>query len=354
MSEPKEALDCKNSGTSMRLLAGILAAQSFSTTLVGDASLSKRPMGRIIEPLQAMGATLHGLEQHQYPPLNIHGGNLHPIDYHLPISSAQVKSAILLAALFTPGETSILEPTPCRDHTERMLSSFQGNCSSSVEEQQTRTIRLVGPQKLKACAFQVPGDISSAAFWMVAAAARPGSHLVIEDVGLNPTRTGIIDVLKRMGAHISIDPYPIVHGEPFGNITITGASLKGTVIHGSEIPNVIDELPILAIAGALAQGTTVIKDAKELRVKETDRISAIANNLRAMGATVTEQEDGLEIQGGAALHGTTLPSYGDHRIAMSGAIAGLFAKGTTIIEEADCIATSYPEFEETLYSLALE
>lgn len=385
----------------MRLLAGLLAAQPFPTELIGDASLSKRPMGRIIEPLSAMGATLHGSElflkvadideaqgasdtqqlitvlegasteatqpfaatadgenrfseKKHHPPLSIHGRALQPICYRLPIPSAQVKSAILLAALCTPGETVVVEPTICRDHTERMLVPFQGICSSSIDEQQARTIRLVGPQKLKACTFQVPGDISSAAFWIVAAAARIGSHLCLEDVGLNPTRTGFLDVLKRMGAQLSIAPHPFSQGEPFGTITITGAPLRGTVIHGSEISNVIDELPILAIAGALAQGTTIIKDAKELRVKETDRISAMVNNLRAMGAHVIEHEDGMEIQGGAPLHGTTLPSYGDHRIAMACAIAGLFAEGTTLIEDTDCIATSYPDFETVLHALALK
>ncbi len=353
-SEPMGALDCKNSGTTMRLMAGLLATQPFSSTLIGDDSLSKRPMRRVIEPLSAMGATLHATGTKETPPLTIQGGALHPIHYKLPMSSAQVKSAIMLAALFTPGTTRIGEPTACRDHTERMLVSFQGGCSSLLDQEERRTLYVTGPQKLQACSFHVPGDISSAAFWMVAAAARPGSHLCVENVGLNPTRTGIVEVLRRMGADLSLDPHPSTQGEPFGSITVTGRALKGTTICGSEIPNVIDELPILAVAGALAHGTTIIKDAKELRVKETDRISAMATHLRAMGAIVTEYDDGLEIQGGAPLHGATLSSYGDHRIAMACAIAALFAQGETVIENVDCIATSYPEFENALHSLVTE
>lgn len=349
-SEPSGTLDCKNSGTTMRLLAGLLAAQPFTTTLVGDNSLSKRPMRRVMEPMSAMGASLQATGMKGTAPLIIQGGRLHPIDYELPMSSAQVKSAIILASLFTPGTTTIMEPTACRDHTERMLTSFQGSCSCLLDQEERRILSVIGPQKLRACSFQVPGDISSAAFWMVAAAARRGSHVCFDNVGLNPTRTGIVDVLKRMGADISIQPHPTAQAEPLGTITITGTTLQGTIIQGEEIANVIDELPILAVAGVLAHGTTIIKDAQELRVKETDRISAMVNNLQAMGATVTEQDDGLEIQGGASLRGTTLTSYGDHRIAMACAIAGLFACGETMIEDTSCIKTSYPDFEEMLSS----
>jgi len=349
-SEPSGTLDCKNSGTTMRLLAGLLAAQPFSTTLIGDDSLSNRPMRRVMEPLSAMGAMLHATGIKANPPLTIQGGRLHPIDYKLPMSSAQVKSAIILASLFIPGTTTIMEPTACRDHTERMLTSFQGSCFSLLDQEERHILSVTGPQKLRACSFQVPGDISSAAFWMVAAAARRGSHVCFDNVGVNPTRTGIVEVLKRMGADISIQPHPTTQAEPLGTITVIGTTLQGTIIQGEEIANVIDELPILAVAGALAHGTTIIKDAQELRVKETDRISAMVTNLRAMGATVAERDDGLEIQGGAPLNGATLPSYGDHRIAMACAIAGLFAYGETMIENTSCIKTSYPDFEEMLSS----
>lgn len=349
-SEPSGTLDCKNSGTTMRLLAGLLAAQPFSTTLIGDDSLSNRPMRRVMEPLSAMGAILHATGIKETPPLTIQGGRLHPIDYRLPMSSAQVKSAIILAALFTPGTTTIMEPTACRDHTERMLTSFQGSCSSLLDQEERCTLSVTGPQKLQACSFHVPGDLSSAAFWIVAAAARPGSKLMLENIGINPTRIGIISILERMGAKISIKTPSCSQIEPCGDITVSGASLKGTVICCQEISNVIDELPILAIAGALAHGTTIIRDAQELRVKETDRITALVHNLRLMGAHVKEYEDGLEIEGGVSLHGTRLPSYGDHRIAMAFAIAGLFACGETIIEDAQCINTSYPNFEEMLSS----
>ena len=346
---PSRPITCGNSGTTMRLLAGLLAAQPFCTELTGDASLSRRPMKRIIDPLQAMGARLHATGSTNHPPLIIEGGLLQPLCYTLPVASAQVKSALLLAALFASGETTILEPITCRDHTERMFSSFQITCSSVLDPQLgVRTIRLVGPQRPKPCNFQVPGDISSAAFWLVAAAAQKDSQLRLEDIGLNPTRTGILSVLRRMGAHIDTTINQGSQNEPFGTLTVEGKGLTGTIIQGTEIPNVIDELPILAVAGALAQGTTIIKDAQELRVKETDRIKAIVTNLRAMGASVIEHDDGMEIHGGTPLHGTTLQSYGDHRIAMAFAIAGLFAEGTTTIEDIDCIATSYPNFEQTL------
>ena len=349
LTPPSQPIYCGNSGTTMRLLAGLLAAQPFCTELTGDDSLSRRPMKRIIDPLQAMGARLRAIGSTNHPPLSIEGAPLQPLCYTLPVASAQVKSALLLAALFTSGETIILEPTSCRDHTERMFSSFQIACSSVLDSQLgAKTIRLIGPQRPKACNFQVPGDISSAAFWLVAAAAQKGSQLRLEDVGLNPTRTGILSVLKRMGAGIDTNLKQESQSEPLGTLTLSGTGLTGTIIQGVEIPNVIDELPILAVAGALAQGTTIIRDAQELRVKETDRITAIVTNLRAMGASVTEHDDGLEIHGGAPLHGTTLQSYGDHRIAMAFAIAGLFAKGSTTIENVDCIATSYPKFEQIL------
>lgn len=346
---PAHDVDCGNSGTTMRLISGILAALPFRSHLTGDASLSKRPMGRVIGPLTEMGGRFTAEGEQGRPPLMIEGGTLHPISYEMPVASAQVKSAILLAGLFASGETSVIEPAACRDHTERMLQEFGvALVLGEPDENGRRRIALKGPQILKARDFAVPGDISSAAFWLVAASGKEGSDMTIESVGLNPTRTGIISVLQRMGAKIEITPLDASAAEPQGKVRVLGGTLQGTVIGGAEIPNVIDELPVLAVAGALAQGTTIIKDAKELRVKETDRISAVADNLRLMGAVVTETEDGMIIEGGHPLHGARLQCFGDHRIAMAFAIAGLFAEGETVIENVECVATSYPTFGATL------
>jgi 3-phosphoshikimate 1-carboxyvinyltransferase len=349
---PSSDVDCGNSGTTMRLISGILAAQPFRTRLTGDPSLSKRPMGRVIDPLTAMGARFTAEGEKGRPPLVIEGGPLHSIDYEMPVASAQVKSAILLAGLFAKGETSVIEPAACRDHTERMLQEF-GVALNLGEADATgrRRIGLCGPQKLKARDFVVPGDISSAAFWLVAASAKEGSNVLIDGVGLNPTRTGILSVLQRMGADLKITPHDADAAEPLGSVRVLASKLRGTIICGAEIPNVIDELPILAVAGALAHGTTIIRDARELRVKETDRIAAVAGNLRTMGVPVTETDDGMEIEGGHALRGARLPCFGDHRIAMAFAIAGLFAEGETVIENVECVATSYPTFGSTLDSV---
>jgi 3-phosphoshikimate 1-carboxyvinyltransferase len=339
---PKQAIDCGNSGTTMRLLAGLLAGQPFRSRLTGDPSLSKRPMRRVMEPLNKMGANITAEGKDGRPPLVIEGGKLQPIDYVSPVASAQVKSAVLLAGLFAKGRTSVTEPYQSRDHTERMLEYFL------IRPQKTDlTVSIHGGQTPESRDFQIPGDISSAAFWMVAAAAQPRSHLLIKNVGLNETRTGVIAVLVRMGAQVS----EIVENngaEPLGTIEVRGARLRGTEIGGKEIPNVIDELPIIAVAAALAQGTTVIRDAGELRVKETDRLAAIATNLRAMGAQVQETEDGMIITGGIPLHGTRVDSFGDHRIAMAFAIAGMFAEDETTITNVDCVNTSYPGFYQTL------
>jgi len=343
LTAPDGDIYCGNSGTTMRLLAGILAAQPFKSRLTGDTSLSGRPMKRIIEPLTEMGAKITAEGPKNTPPLVIQGAKPHPIQYFMPVASAQVKSAILLAGLFAKGKTSITEPSQSRDHTERMLSYFLVR-----PLRDDLTVSIMGDQTPESRDFTVPGDISSAAFWLVAAAAQPKSHLLVKDVGLNETRTGVLAVLLRMGAHVREIIEEVAEGEPHGSVEIQGAHLKGTVIQGKEIPNVIDEIPILAVAGALAQGTTIIADAKELRFKETDRLAAIAENLAKMGATVTEHEDGLEIIGGAPLHGARLESFGDHRIAMAFAIAGLFAEGDTIIDDVDCVGTSYPDFYHTL------
>lgn len=347
---PEAAIDCGNSGTAMRLLSGVLAAQPFSSRLVGDASLSRRPMKRIIEPLSQMGARLSAEGINSAPPLRIEGGRLSPLDYRSPVASAQVKSAVLLAGLFAEGKTTVTEPEQSRNHTERMLGWFQ-----IPPKQEGRSVSVYGPAVPESRDFYVPGDISSAAFWLVAAAAQPHSRLLVKKVGLNPTRTGVLDVLVRMGAQVR-EIVEVEEGEPYGAVEILGGPanrLKGTEIRGREIPNVIDELPILAVAGALAQGVTVIADAAELRVKETDRLAAIATNLRAMGVQVSETDDGLEIYGGAPLHGATLSSYGDHRIAMAFAVAGMFAEGTTHIEDVECVATSYPGFYETFTQMTL-
>jgi 3-phosphoshikimate 1-carboxyvinyltransferase len=342
LQAPNHALDCGNSGTSMRLFSGILATQSFSSELFGDASLSKRPMKRVADPLALMGAKMTGQTDKICAPIRIEGAKLNPIDYSLPVASAQVKSAILLAGMLTQGKTSVHEPVVTRDHTERMMAHFQVNC-----RRQDDIISIEGPQVPIARDITVPGDISSAAFWLVMAAAAKGKQLKLVNVGLNPTRIGILKVLERMGANITIHSYPSF-GEPCGDIIITGAELNGTVIEGAEIANVIDELPILAVAGALAKGTTLIRDAHELRVKETDRISAVVNNLRLIGAKVEEFDDGMSIVGGFPLTGATLPCFGDHRIAMAFAIAGLYAQGEMVIENPECIATSYPSFFQDL------
>lgn len=341
--KPEGSLDCGNSGTTMRLMAGILAAQDFETRLTGDASLSRRPMRRVIEPLEKMGASITAEGEGGCAPLVIKGGALSPIHYDLPVASAQVKSCILLAGMLSHGRTSVTEPAPTRDHTERMLDYFLVKT-----RREGGTVSIRGPQMPESRDFRVPGDISSAAFWLVAAAAQVGSRLTIRDVGLNPTRSGILQVLVRMGANISDALVGDGNGEPVGNVTVRGRKLKGIDISGDVIPNIIDELPIIAVAAALAEGTTSIRGAEELRVKETDRIQAVADNLELMGVTVRQFYDGMEIDGGAKLKGARIPSYGDHRIAMSFAIAGLFAEGETVIDDTGCVATSYPGFEREL------
>ena len=353
LGAPAKTIDCGNSGTTMRLLTGLLAGQPFQTRLTGDASLTSRPMKRVIGPLTEMGAriTAEGAQE-GCAPLLIRGGPLRPIDYHLPMASAQVKSAVLLAGLYADGETGVTEPSQSRDHTERLLRYFLVNVEQDEEIRQhgdgANRLTIQGGQMPESRNFRVPGDLSSAAFWLAAAAAQPGARLLVKSVGLNPTRTGILSVLLRMGAHVHEVIEDTEQIEPIGTVEVQGGRLHGTIIEGREIPNVIDELPILAVLGALAGGQTIIRDAAELRVKETDRLKAIAINLQAMGAQVEEHPDGLTITGGQPLRGARLPSYGDHRIAMAFAVAGLFAEGETIIEDCACIETSYPTFAETL------
>lgn len=343
LAAPAAAIDCGNSGTGMRLLAGLLAGQPFASELFGDASLSSRPMGRVTVPLGQMGAKIETLgDKPGCAPLRIHPAKLVTIRYEMPVASAQVKSAVLLAGMFADGTTTVVQPAETRDHTERMLESFRVWTGRSGNE-----ISIHGGQVPQACDFTVPGDISSAAFWLVAAAALPRARLVIKDVGLNPTRTAILKVLQRMGAQIT-ETVHRADGEPIGDIEILGAPLKGTIVFKEEIPNLIDEIPVIAVAAALAAGTTTIRNARELRVKETDRITTVVNNLRAMGGMVEEFDDGMEITGGHPLHGAEIDSFGDHRIAMAFAIAGLFASGETIIRNTDCVNTSYPGFARHL------
>ncbi len=341
---PRGDIDCGNSATTMRLLAGLLAGQSFDSRLVGAAGLLKRPMDRVLVPLRQMGANITAEGPNNTAPLRINRAQLRGALTQTPVASAQVKSALLLAGLFAKGKTTVEETGITRSHTELMLHYFLVRTA----KEENGGITVYGDQVPESRDFTIPGDISSAAFWLVAAGAQPGGHLMVREVGLNDTRTAVLGVLIRMGAQVREAVEEVEQIEPRGTVEITGASLKGTVIQGKEIPQLIDELPVLAVAGALANGTTVIRHAQELRVKETDRIAAIAHNLRVMGAQVIELSDGLEIHGRASLRGGRIASFGDHRIAMAFAIAGLFADGETVIQDADCVRESYPGFQKAL------
>lgn len=346
---PTRDIDCGNSGTGMRLMAGVLASLPFRSRMFGDASLSSRPMKRIIDPLGSMGARIAACgEKPGCAPLEIEGGKLTPIHYDLPMASAQVKSAVLLAGMLAEGRTSVHQPAITRDHTERLFEHFGIPCSVSEDG---LDIAVDGPVVPTNKDITVPGDISSAAFWLVAGSIVPGSMLTLLNVGLNPTRDAIITVLRRMGADIRISNRTDC-GEPFGDITVCAPQqLTATEVLKAEIPNLIDEIPVLAVAAAFAKGTTRIRNAAELRVKESDRIATVVGNLRAMGAQVEEFPDGMEITGGAPLHGATMDCFGDHRIAMSFLMAGLNADGETTLLNCHSINTSYPGFEEHLRSL---
>lgn len=346
---PAKDIDCGNSGTGMRLMAGVMAALPFSSRMYGDPSLSSRPMKRIIDPLALMGARITACgEKPGCAPLSIEGSALKPVHYDLPMASAQVKSAVLLAGMLTPGETSVHQPSITRDHTERLFAHFGVPCKVSEDG---LDISTQGPARITAKDIIIPGDISSAAFWLVAASVVPNSEITLRHVGLNPTRSAIIDVLLRMGADINISVTQ-EDGEPFGDITVrTATRLVGTEILKREIPNLIDEIPVLAVAAAFAEGNTSIRNAAELRVKESDRISTTVNNLRAMGAVVEEFEDGMVITGGAPLHGAVMDSYHDHRIAMGFLMAGLNASGETTLLNCANINTSYPSFVQHLETL---
>jgi len=341
-------LDCGNSGTTMRLLAGILAAQPFPSTLIGDESLSRRPMKRIINPLTQMGANIES-QPGGFAPLTIHGNELNSIHYLGPVASAQVKSSILLAGLYAPGTTTVGEPHPSRDHTERMLADF-----GVIVNRAGLSVSIEGGQELIGREVLIPGDFSSSAFLIGAALIVDNSELTIKNVGLNPTRTGLLDILKQMGADIKIQQYQQKSSEPMGDITVFTSRLKGVEIPSDIVPKLIDEVPILAIVATQAEGTTKLTGAKELRIKESDRIKAIVNNLALMGVPVEELEDGFIIEGQQKLNGAIIDSYGDHRIAMAFAVAGLVAEGEIQIKNSDCIAISMPNFFETLQEIIVE
>jgi len=350
LKSARRALDAGNSGTTMRLLAGILAGQEFTTQLTGDASLQKRPMKRVVGPLRQMGADIRAREDN-FAPLEIRGGRLHAIDFKMPMASAQVKSSVLLAGLFAEGETIVTEPARTRDHTELALEEF-----GAPIEKSGKTIRLPGlvggngNATLRARSLDVPGDLSSAVFFIAAASLFLDANLLIHNVGLNPTRTAILDVLASMGASLQMLSVRSAHGEIVGDLAVKGASLKGGVIEGEQIPLVIDELPMLAALGPYTEKGIEIRDAAELRVKESDRIAALAENLRRMGATVEERPDGVRVEGRGAgkLRGAEIDPHGDHRIVMAFAVAALAATGATVIRNAGCAAVSYPTFFDDL------
>lgn len=347
LQEPEEVIDCGNSGTTMRLLAGVLAGQPFLSILTGDGSLRRRPMGRVVEPLRKMGAQIWGRDRGSLPPLAILGGPLRGLFYESPIASAQVKSALLLAGLFAEEETVVVEPFPSRDHTERMLKSFGVSVSQNGTAVAVEPPRALIPQRIF-----VPGDFSSAAFFLVASILVPDSELLIKDVGINSTRTGLLDALRLMGAEMEMIRVREVSGEPVADIRAKAGPLRGIEVKGALIPRMIDEVPAFAVAACRAKGISVIRDALELRVKETDRLSALARELKKLGAQVEELPDGLIIEGGGRLKGADCESYGDHRMAMALSVAGLVAEGETRITDASCVDISFPRFFETLAQLA--
>ena len=339
--EPSEVLYTGNSGTTTRLMLGILAGSNVHTVMTGDASIGKRPMRRVIDPLRQMGTHITGRANGQYTPLAIQGTTLRAIDYHMPVASAQVKSAILLAGLRAEGTTIVRETEISRDHTERMLRQF----GAKVDEVDG-VISIQGGQTLTGTHVSVPGDISSAAFFLVAGAICEGSKIMLKNVGINPTRDGIIEVLQNMGATMTLMPNEDTQSEPTATITIETSALKGTTIEGDIIPRLIDEIPILALLATQAHGKTIIKDAEELKVKETDRITAVVDELKKLGANIESTEDGMIIEGPTPLRGASLKTYGDHRIGMMGAVAALITDGAVTLDDADCIAVSYPPFFE--------
>ncbi|CAM5181500.1 3-phosphoshikimate 1-carboxyvinyltransferase OS=Ureibacillus acetophenoni OX=614649 GN=aroA PE=3 SV=1 [Ureibacillus acetophenoni] len=344
--EPKEVLYTGNSGTTTRLMLGILSGTSLHTVMTGDASIGKRPMRRVADPLRLMGAKISGRADGQYTPLAIQGTTLKAIDYTMPVASAQVKSAILFAGLRAQGTTIVREQEVSRDHTERMLKQFGGSITVDGG-----VVSIEGGQQLTGTHVNVPGDISSAAFFLVAGAIVPNSEITLENVGVNPTRSGIIDVFENMGAHLSVHIDDENAHEPTATLKIQTSQLKATTIEGDMIPRLIDEIPILALLATQAEGKTVIRNAEELKVKETDRITAVVTELKKLGAKIEATDDGMIIEGPTKLHGGSLKSYGDHRIGMMAAVAGLITDSPVELDDADCIAVSYPSFFEHVNEL---
>ena len=342
LKKPDEMLYTGNSGTTTRLLCGILAGQNFDTSITGDASIQKRPMGRVVKPLSMMGAKI----ENEYCPLYITGTKLHGIDYKMPVASAQVKTAIILAGLYADGETVIHEIEKSRDHTELMLSAMGADLTVDNLD-----ITVKPTNDLTAVNVDVPGDISSAAFFLVLGAIMPNSQITVTNVGINPTRTGIIDVLKDMGADITLENVHTSAGETVADITVRSSSLKGTTVGGDIIPRLIDELPIIAVAAVFADGQTVIKDAQELKVKETNRIRAVVDEFNKCGIDITETDDGMIINGGKSIHGADFKTYGDHRMAMSLTVLAQLADGESTLDDSDCACVSYPTFFDDFYKL---
>ena len=347
LTAPHNILDAGNSGSTIRMLSGILAGHPFQSTITGDASLQRRPMKRVLVPLEQMGARIQATEGN-YPPLTINGGLLNPIRYTLPVASAQVKSAILLAGLYADGDTTVIEPIPTRNHTELALREFGGQLAIAGN-----AITIAGKQQLHGIQTKVPGDISSAAFFLAAALLLRDSEIRMDGVGLSRGRRGIVDLMLKMGASIGIIDPRLEGGEPVGDLCAKTSVLKGGRIAGQDVPQLIDEIPILAVLGTQTAEGIEIRDASELRIKESDRIRSIVDNLRSMGVIVEEFPDGLFVAGKQILKGTRINTYGDHRIAMAFAIAGLLARGETVIQEAECAAVSFPNFFETLQRLIL-
>lgn len=346
LKEPEETLYVGNSGTTIRLMMGILSGLPLQAELEGDESIAKRPMTRVTRPLSMMGASIAGRENGEFTPLTVTGQKLKGITYELPVASAQVKSAILLAGLQAEGETTVIEPVKTRDHTERMIRHFGGSV-----DRDGNAITVRGGQKLRGTDIEVPGDISSAAFFLAAGAIVPGSDIVLKNVGLNPTRTGIIDVLLSMGANITIEERGAKRSEPAGDIRIKYSRLKGTTVEGELIPRLIDEIPAIALLATQAEGRTVIRDASELKVKETNRIDTVVNELKKLGAIIRATEDGMVIEGKSPVKGGTVSAHGDHRIGMMLSIAALAASEDVLLEESESIAVSYPDFFRDLQSL---
>lgn len=342
LKKPDEMLYTGNSGTTTRLLCGILAGQNFDTSITGDASIQKCPMGRVVKPLSMMGAKI----ENEYCPLYITGTKLHGIDYKMPVASAQVKTAIILAGLYADGETVIHEIEKSRDHTELMLSAMGADLTVDNLD-----ITVKPTNDLTAVNVDVPGDISSAAFFLVLGAIMPNSQITVTNVGINPTRTGIIDVLKDMGADITLENVHTSAGETVANITVRSSSLKGTTVGGDIIPRLIDELPIIAVAAVFADGQTVIKDAQELKVKETNRIRAVVDEFNKCGIDITETDDGMIINGGKSIHGADFKTYGDHRMAMSLTVLAQLADSESTLDDSDCACVSYPTFFDDFYKL---